>query len=66
MTTHYELGEALRAIKIVVTAEGVYVDRKRVSLTSNHTGQRAVAQGEAFAYIDKQLQSVPRSVRPPR
>lgn len=63
MTTYYEAGEALRAIKIVVSAERITIEPQRVKITSAHTGQRAKARGEAYAYIDIPLQSVPKRVR---
>ncbi len=65
MPTYYQAGDGLKAIKIVVTAERVDIANKRVTLTANHTGQKAVAKGEAYAYIDLPLQSVPGRVRQP-
>jgi len=62
---HREFGSALKALKIVVKAETIKLDRKRVPLTSAHTGQRAQAKGEAFAYIDIPFQSVPSRLRKP-
>ena len=64
MTVHYGAGSALRARKIVLVAERIRLDRKRVPLTSDHTGMRATARGEAFAYVDLPLSSVPRRSGP--
>ena len=64
MTTHRTTGDALRGRQIVVLVERIRVDSQRVKLTSDHTGQKAKARGEAYAYIDIPFQSVPRSVRP--
>ena len=63
MPTLYETGDALKARKIIVKAERIDVDRQRIRLTHEHTGQRAVARGEAIAYIDLPLESVPKSGR---
>lgn len=64
MTVHYEAGSALKARKIVMMAEGIRLDRKRVLLTSDYTGMCATARGEPFTYIDLPLSSVPRRSRP--
>ena len=63
MTTHRLAGDSIRGIQIVVLAERIRVESKRVKLTSDHSGQKAKARGEAYAYIDIPFQSVPRSAR---
>ena len=63
MTIYRNEGDALKAIKIVVTAEKIDRHFKRVKLTSDHTGEKTYAKGEAYAYIDIPYQSVPRRVR---
>ena len=63
MTTYRGLGDKLKGIKIVVLAESIKTDRKRVVLTANHTGERAVAKGEATAYIDIPFQSTPKYLK---
>ena len=65
MTMQWTLGDGIKGNRIIVVAESIRKDPgKRIKLTSAHTGERARARGEAYAYIDKAFESVPRSARP--
>jgi len=63
MSPRIEANDAIRGRKIIVAAEGIKIDKKRVALTSAHTGMKAVAKGEAFAYIDLPFESVSHGFR---